>query len=134
MRPAQLPTGDVLIHLGDFSVDGPRKGKEEARARFDRWLAEQPHPTKIVLRGNHDPYLAEFPSSGAVYVQKPTTLAVGGWNLSLVPYLRHGNHPLPGGDVLATHGMRRCIGMKAKLTRVDGIQILPALQVKVTPS
>lgn len=109
VRPAQLPTGDVLIHLGDYSVDGPRKGKEEARARFDRWLAEQPHPTKIVLRGNHDPYLAEFPSSRAVYVKKPTTLAVGGWNLSLVPYMRHGNHPLPGGDVLATHVPPRAI-------------------------
>ena len=38
--------------------------------RFDEWLARQPHRTKIVLRGNHDPFSVQFPISGANFFSK----------------------------------------------------------------
>ena len=51
-----LPAGDILLHLGDFAIDSSLNRKKRAIQRFDSWLARQPHRTKIVLRGNHDPF------------------------------------------------------------------------------
>lgn len=45
-----LPAGDVLVHAGDFTM----QGKEPEVAAFGRWLALQPHRHKIVVAGNHD--------------------------------------------------------------------------------
>ncbi len=45
-----LPDGDILIHAGDISSYGTEK---EVR-KFDNWLADLPHPHKIVVAGNHD--------------------------------------------------------------------------------
>lgn len=99
-----LPEGDVLLHLGDFAIDGPSRPRIAALLKFDEWLAEQPHPVKIVLRGNHDPWEVHFPRSNATYVTKPRSLSVGGWTLALVPY--HGRATrvkIPEGELLATH-------------------------------
>ena len=71
-----LPDGDVLLHLGDFAVDGSKTTQEKALERFDKWLSYQPHSTKIVIRGNHDPMTVPFPLSNAIYVTKPTTMDV----------------------------------------------------------
>ena len=71
-----LPDGDVLLHLGDFAVDGSKTTQEKALERFDKWLSYQPHSTKIVIRGNHDPMKVPFPLSNAIYVTKPTTMDV----------------------------------------------------------
>jgi 3',5'-cyclic AMP phosphodiesterase CpdA len=46
----QVPDGDVLIHAGDFSNSGHPKDVLE----FNEWLGTLPHPTKIVIAGNHD--------------------------------------------------------------------------------
>jgi Icc-related predicted phosphoesterase len=46
-----MPPGDILIHAGDFTFMSKRPSKV---ADFDRWLGELPHPTKIVIPGNHD--------------------------------------------------------------------------------
>ena len=51
-----------------------------------RRLAFQPHATKIVLRGNHDPWDVAFPLSNASYVTKPESLRICGWTLAMVPY------------------------------------------------
>lgn len=45
-----LPPGDVLIHAGDFT----NLGRPEEIEAFGLWLDQQPHPTKIVVPGNHD--------------------------------------------------------------------------------
>jgi hypothetical protein len=76
---AALPEGDVLIHCGDFAPgpiwpNGETVRPDEAQARFDSWLAVQPHPLKVVVRGNHDPRHALFPRSGAVYATSPRAL------------------------------------------------------------
>lgn len=45
-----LPTGDVLIHAGDFTCFGRQEHAED----FNAWLGEQPHRHKIVVNGNHE--------------------------------------------------------------------------------
>lgn len=45
-----LPEGDVLIHAGDCTEGG---SKQETKA-FLEWFANQPHPHKILVPGNHD--------------------------------------------------------------------------------
>jgi len=83
-----LPPGDVLLHLGDFAIDGSIKMKAKAIARFDAWLSLQPHRTKIVLRGNHDPFRTNLPLSGAAFYSRPNGVAIDGGRLALalVPY------------------------------------------------
>lgn len=78
-KASTLPEGDVLIHCGDFAPgpiypEGRRLSAETYQERFDAWLAAQPHPLKVVVRGNHDPRYAAFPLSGAVYATSPRTL------------------------------------------------------------
>jgi predicted phosphodiesterase len=80
-----LPKGDVLLHLGDFALEGP--AKEVALETFDSWLAEQPHPHKVVLRGNHDPRSLALDRSGALFVTAPRTVSLGGFSVALVPFL-----------------------------------------------
>lgn len=46
----KLPDGDILIHAGDLTQSGSFK---ELQATLT-WLRAQPHPTKIVVAGNHD--------------------------------------------------------------------------------
>jgi hypothetical protein len=102
--PVPLPGGDVLLHLGDFAIDGPAKPRIAALAKFDEWLAMQPHAVKIVLRGNHDPWDVTFPRSKASYITKPTCMLVGGWRLALVPFnARPVRLTIPPGELLATH-------------------------------
>mmetsp|Transcript_12701 Transcript_12701/g.23811 ORF Transcript_12701/g.23811 Transcript_12701/m.23811 type:complete len:624 (+) Transcript_12701:83-1954(+) len=82
-----LPEGDILLHLGDFAIDNSLKKKAKALENFDAWLARQPHRTKIVLRGNHDPFSVPFPQSGANYFCKPKSIAIDGKiTIILVPY------------------------------------------------
>ena len=46
-----VPEGDILIHTGDFCY---RSGCQDDYGSFDRFLAKQPHPHKLVVLGNHD--------------------------------------------------------------------------------
>ena len=86
-RGGILPEGDILLHLGDFAIDSSRNRKLAAIRRFDRWLARQPHRTKIVLRGNHDPFGADFPKSNANYVSGLKSIAIDGkLTMTLVAY------------------------------------------------
>ena len=113
-RDGLLPDGDVLLHLGDFAIDRGGNARRKALERFDIWLSHQPHPLKIVVRGNHDPYTAEFPVSKAMYVTKPMSLNLGDKVLAMIPF-GHGGFSTsklqrsysdllpPTCDVLATH-------------------------------
>lgn len=101
-----LPDGDVLLHLGDFATDG-RKCRERL-VEFDKWLAHQPHPTKIVVKGNHDPSKSTFPLSEAMFVVEPTTINLHNddFSISLVPYCSDrdiAKMNLSECDVVATH-------------------------------
>jgi len=98
-----LPHGDVLLHLGDFAVDASSTKKRDALVKFDKFLSKQPHATKIVVRGNHDPFTVAFPYSNATYVNTPREMNINGWKLSIVPYLTHRRYKVPPCDLLATH-------------------------------
>ena len=108
-EPHLLPPADVLIHCGDFSGSGSRKMKLQSKARLDAFLAAQTHiPTKIVLRGNHDPLMparALFPRSQAMYLTKLSTVTLP-YNVTLgvLPFSRRRDISLlPHCDILATH-------------------------------
>lgn len=46
----EIPDGDILIHAGDLTQSGSFKELQTALA----WLEALPHPTKIVIAGNHE--------------------------------------------------------------------------------
>lgn len=50
-RDLTVPEGDILIHAGDFMTSG--KQFQEI-TDFNHWLGGLPHPTKLVVAGNHD--------------------------------------------------------------------------------
>jgi len=52
----ELPSGDLLLHAGDFSNKG---SYEEIQKQLD-WLNEQPHEHKVVIAGNHDRLLDDM--------------------------------------------------------------------------
>lgn len=54
-----IPEGDVLIFAGDMCGIGTEKEIID----FNNWLGEQSCKYKIVVAGNHDGPLAEFPSN-----------------------------------------------------------------------
>lgn len=49
-RDVIIPDGDILIHAGDLT----RGGTKEQTIEFLEWFAEQKHPYKIFIAGNHD--------------------------------------------------------------------------------
>jgi len=58
-REAEVPSGDILIHAGDFSFFSK---SPLAIADFNAWLGELQHPFKIVVPGNHEFFLEADPS------------------------------------------------------------------------
>jgi len=104
----KLPAADVLIHCGDFY------GQRSKLPALDQFLASQTHiPTKIILRGNHDPNKSNqhlFPKSKAIFVTKSSTLNLlnnnGELIVALEPHSRNYNHhaELPRNcDILISH-------------------------------
>jgi predicted phosphodiesterase len=49
-RHIKVPSGDVLLHAGDFSGQGDEKDV----LNFSKFLSSQPHTHKVVIAGNHD--------------------------------------------------------------------------------
>ena len=45
-----VPAGDILVHAGDLTD----RGTFEEVERFNEFLGQLSHPTKIVIAGNHD--------------------------------------------------------------------------------
>jgi len=98
---ATLPAGDVLIHAGDFSSHGGGDGPLNA---FDDWLAEQPHPIKLVVRGHHDPRELALNRSSAMYASDPMCLVVDGLTICVLPHTKGGfRGAVSPCDVLVTH-------------------------------
>jgi Icc-related predicted phosphoesterase len=52
-----LPDGDVLIHAGDWTING---GLPET-IDFLQWFGSQPHTHKLLIAGNHDRLCEEQP-------------------------------------------------------------------------
>ena len=49
-RIRSLPDADVLVHSGDFTING----SEQEALDFMDWFCDLPHPQKIFICGNHD--------------------------------------------------------------------------------
>ena len=74
-----VPEGDVLVHAGDFTIAGTF---DEVR-RFDRFLAKQPHRSKVIIAGNHDrsfekePRQARALITSALYLEDEAATVAG---------------------------------------------------------
>ena len=104
----KLPHGDVLLHLGDFALEGSHEKQSRALEVFDEWLAKQSHDYKIVIRGNHDPFRVPLPLSKAMFVANPTSFNVAGFEFALVPHCNARKLSASGGlppacDLIASH-------------------------------
>jgi predicted phosphodiesterase len=86
-----VPDGDVLLHAGDMTGSGSLDQVEA----FGDWLRGLPHPTKVVIAGNHDFAFECNPEralrrlghgrDGVVYLQDGATV-VGGLNVYGSPW------------------------------------------------
>lgn len=65
-----VPDGDVLVHCGDFTMNGTAK---EIIA-FDDWLAALPHKYKVVCAGNHDIGFEDAPEAAQRLLKTPIYL------------------------------------------------------------
>jgi Icc-related predicted phosphoesterase len=120
-RRISVPPGEVLIHAGDFTHTS-----HNDLIDFDEWLAELPHPFKILVAGNHDRCFEDRPTwaranlVSAIYLQdqahviggvkfygSPWQPAFCNWafNLERGKPLREKWDLIPNDvDVLITHG------------------------------
>lgn len=65
-----VPDGDVLIHAGDFTLNGT----VEEVVEFNHFLEGLPHGEKIVIAGNHDFCLQEDRRAAEKYLKGATYL------------------------------------------------------------
>jgi Icc-related predicted phosphoesterase len=143
-RGYSVPDGDVLVHAGDLCRRGTLAELEVAAA----WLRALPHPTKIVVAGNHDWAFVKEQARArellgdAIYLED-AGVTVGGlrfwgspwtpnffdwaFNLPRGPALRDKWSPMPDGlDVLVTHGPPRGIGDRVSADVREGCDDLRA--------
>lgn len=63
-RALEVPDGDVLLHAGDFTMNGT-----EAETRdFAEWFEALPHRRKVLIAGNHDRMFQERPEEARALV------------------------------------------------------------------
>jgi Icc-related predicted phosphoesterase len=117
-----IPTGDILLHAGDFS----KRGREHEIVDFNDWLGTLPHKHKIVIAGNHDFGMEQFPEkahswlSNAHYLND-SEITIEGlriWGSPITPWFfdwafnryrgadirKHWEMIPEGIDILVTHG------------------------------
>ena len=139
-----LPDGDILLHCGDYALDGNPTRALTAHNRFDLWLAAQPHRHKVVVRGNHDPRHASFPESGAIFVGPDSpihTRDMCGLRFAFCPYPARGvlrsvmapcdvlvSHVPPRGVLDLCHGGDR-VGSQVLTDAIDSLLVPPRLIV-----
>lgn len=101
----EVPNGDLLLHCGDFTMDG----SVEEIAAFDRWLGSLPHPQKVVIAGNHEkafertPRAAHASLKNAHYLQD-TAITIGNvlvYGSPWQPWFYDWAFNLPRGEALA---------------------------------
>ncbi len=102
-----IPDGDVLIHAGDCLGRGSIFELED----FDYWLGELPHPTKILIAGNHDwcfqtrPNEARKLVTNAIYLED-SGVTIGGlkfWGSPITPTFRNWAFNRDRGPDIAKH-------------------------------
>ena len=121
-RKLNLPSGDILIHSGDFMVDGSSLDEIDD---FNAWLGSLPFRHKLVVAGNHDllferkPKLARAHLTEAIYLQdsgitiegvkfwgSPVNSVGGDWAFArerMVKIRKHWDLIPDDTDVLITH-------------------------------
>jgi len=62
-RQLDVPSGDMLIHAGDFTLNSK---PPSIISDFNAWLGSLPHRHKVVVPGNHEFMLEEPRSRGAI--------------------------------------------------------------------
>jgi len=147
-----VPEGDVFVHAGDLCRAG-EPGELEAAAR---WIRALPHPTKIVVAGNHDIAFESQPERAreilgpeVVYLEEAGTRVEGlkFWGSPWQPEFNHWAFNLPRGaalaekwalipedvDVLVTHGPPFGIGDRGPTAGRLGCEELLARVTKVRP-
>jgi Icc-related predicted phosphoesterase len=86
-RSLNIPSGDVLIHAGDFSAHGTLDNAVE----FNEWLGTLDYEHKIVIAGNHElcfeksPEKAEKLITNAVYL-KDSSIVIDGMKFYGAPW------------------------------------------------
>ncbi len=133
-RELAVPYGDVFLHAGDLCRGGSLAELAEAL----EWIAELPHPTKIVVAGNHDMCLEDAPDRARPLVAAVATYledegaVIGGvrfWGSPWQPAYNGWGFNLPRGealvakwaripaalDVLVTHGPPEGIGDRSSM-------------------
>jgi predicted phosphohydrolase len=121
-RKLTLPPGDILIHCGDFMVNG---SSTEEIDDFNVWLGTLPFRHKLVVAGNHDllfdqqPELARAHLTQAIYLEdsgvtleglkfwgSPVNSVGDGWAFArerMVKIQKHWDRIPDDIDVLITH-------------------------------
>lgn len=119
-----LPSGDILIHCGDFSGTGNYKDHHN----FSKWMGQQNFDLKICIPGNHDRYSQdqtnitkqmfkdhgvhllideELEYKGKKFYGSPWTPTFGRWNWMVdrgEPLAKKWDGIPENLDVLITHG------------------------------
>ncbi len=118
----QIPTGDILLHTGDFT----KRGKESEIIDFNHWLGSLPHRHKVVIAGNHDFGMEKYPEKAHAWIsnahylndQEITLEGLRIWGSPVTPWFydwafnrergadisQHWNLIPDGIDILLTHG------------------------------
>ncbi len=73
-RDLSVPSGDLLIHCGDFSE---RRRSERDICDFAAWLQMLPHPHKLLVPGNHDFWLEANLSRRSIFRDAHLLLGTG---------------------------------------------------------
>lgn len=104
-----LPEGDVLIHAGDVS----RGGTKEQVTDFLEWFAEQNHPHKLFIAGNHDFFferadpdeITSIIPDGIIYLNDSSTEIDGVqfWGSPITPWFNNWAFNRDRGDEIKKH-------------------------------
>lgn len=68
----KIPDGDILIHAGDFTIDGNFK----EIAKFNHDLKQLPHKYKVVIPGNHDLMFEDSPQTARMLMQSSKAIVL----------------------------------------------------------
>jgi Icc-related predicted phosphoesterase len=82
-RSLHIPAGDILIHSGDFLVDG---SSVEELDDFNAWLTSLPFRHKLVVAGNHDRLFDHKPKLARAHLTEATYLQDSGVTLHGVKF------------------------------------------------
>jgi Icc-related predicted phosphoesterase len=147
----QIPTGDILLHAGDFS----KRGKEHEIIAFNDWLGKLPHKHKVVIAGNHDFGMEKYPEKAHQWIThahylNDSEITIEGlriWGSPITPWFfdwafnryrgadirKHWDLIPHGIDILITHGPPKDILDKTARGEGVGCEDLAVAIARVRP-